>query len=105
MMDQMTGQSAATLMTSGGDARIVLDPATGLNRYYSAPRPSDVLAYASSTANDISTAAYAHVESLPVPGDRDYAARLETLRGRIRRAYAGAGGGGGGVGPAGRGRG
>ena len=81
----MTGPSAATLMTSGGDARIVLDPATGLNRYFSAPRPSDVLAYASSTANDISALAYAHVEALPVAPD--YGERLEALRGRIRRAY------------------
>ena len=83
----MNGPGAATLlMTSGGDARIVLDPATGLNRYFSAPRPSGALAYASSTANDMSAAAYAHVETLlnePV----DYAARLEALRGRIRAAY------------------
>ena len=28
---------AARLMTEGGDDRIVLDPETGLNRYYSAP--------------------------------------------------------------------
>jgi hypothetical protein len=40
-------ESAAALMTDGGDARILLDAATGLNRYYSAPRPRDVLAYAS----------------------------------------------------------
>jgi hypothetical protein len=85
----MTGQSAATLlMTSGGDARILLDPATGLNRYFSAPRPSDVLAYASSTANDISAAAFAHVEALAAAPGGDYAARLEALRDRIRRAYA-----------------
>ena len=51
--NERTGQAEATrLMTEGGDARLVLDEATGLNRYYSAPRPSDVLAYASSTAND-----------------------------------------------------
>ena len=52
------------IMTTGGDGRIVLDPATGLNRYHSAPRPSDVLAYASSTANDISPAAFAHVQGV-----------------------------------------
>ena len=50
---------AARLMTSGGDARLVLDPETGLNRYYSAPRPSAALAYASSTANAVSVAACA----------------------------------------------
>ena len=46
-------------MTGGGDGRILLDPATGLNRYHSAPRPREVLAYASSTANDISAKAFA----------------------------------------------
>ncbi len=85
--------AASGLMTSGGDARILLDPATGLNRYHSAPRPSRVLAYASSTANDISAAAFAHVETVlagmePDMGGREYAARLEALRGRIRAAYA-----------------
>ncbi|MGA9581004.1 MAG: hypothetical protein WBR13_03415 [Allosphingosinicella sp.] len=81
------------LMTTGGDARIVLRPETGLNRYHSAPRPSGVLAYASSTANDISAPAFAHVRTLtaelgPDLSGRAYAARLEALRGRIRRAYS-----------------
>jgi hypothetical protein len=78
------------LMTTGGDARIVLDPATGLNRYFSAPRPSDVLAYASSTANDISAEAFAHLSTLSVPPSvaaPAYTERLELLRTRIRRAY------------------
>jgi selenocysteine lyase/cysteine desulfurase len=84
--------AAALLMTTGGDARIVLDPATGLNRYFSAPRPSEVLAYASSTANDISPAAFREVQSIlaelgPEPPASRYASRLEALRGRIRRAY------------------
>jgi len=89
-------EEAARLMTQGGDARLFLDPATRLNRYYSAPRPSAALAYASSTANDISPGAFARAEQLlaeigadPSPGD--YAARLEALRGRIRRAYGVAG--------------
>ena len=60
----MPDANAAELMTMGGDARIVLDPGSGLNRYFSAPRPSKVLAFASSTANDISAAAYAHVEGV-----------------------------------------
>jgi hypothetical protein len=65
--------AAAEAMSTGGDARIRLDPATGLNRYYSAPRPSPVLAYASSTANDISPEGFARAERLldettrPVP--------------------------------------
>jgi hypothetical protein len=86
-------RAATRLMTTGGDARIVLDPQTGLNRYFSAPRPSKVLAYASSTANDISPQAFAHVEALLAGTDAvfsgaDYAARLEALRGRIRSAYS-----------------
>ncbi|MEA3052409.1 MAG: hypothetical protein QOG72_1312 [Sphingomonadales bacterium] len=85
--------SATLLMATGGDARIVLDPETGLNRYHSAPRPSGVLAYASSTANDISPEAFARVETLlaeigPNPDGAVYSDRLEGLRRRIRRAYA-----------------
>jgi hypothetical protein len=95
VMGDGSGQAAEAtrLMTTGGDARLLLDPATGLNRYFSAPRPSDTLAYASSTANDISAEAFEHVARLLdaigadlSPGD--YAERLEGLRGRIRRAYA-----------------
>jgi hypothetical protein len=93
MHDERGKDLAADLMTRGGDARIVLDPATGLNRYHSAPRPSAVLAYASSTANDVSAAAYAHAERVlaEMGGGLDgagYADRLEALRGRIRAAYA-----------------
>jgi hypothetical protein len=84
---------ATRLMTTGGDGRILLKPETGLNRYFSAPRPSGVLAYASSTANDISAAAFAHVGAvLPTIGDtlsgEAYTERLEALRARIRRAYS-----------------
>src|SRR5688572_29666469 len=83
---------AAQLMTEGCDARIVLKPETGLNRYYSAPRPSEVIAYASSTANDISAAAFARVEAVladigATPAAPVYAARLEAMRARIRAAY------------------
>lgn len=88
-----TRPSGATwLMTQGGDARILLDPATGLNPYHSAPAPSDVLAYASSTANDVSAPAFAHVEARlaefgPDPDARAYVDALEALRTRIRSAY------------------
>lgn len=86
-------RAATRLMTTGGDARIVLSPETGLNRYFSAPRPSGVLAYASSTANDISAEAFGHVETVlagfaPGLSGRAYADRLEVLRSRIRHAYA-----------------
>jgi hypothetical protein len=79
-------------MTGGGDARLLLDPGTGLNRYFSAPQPRSVLAYASSTANDISSAAFARAEMMLAevgadPAPDDYAARLEAMRGRIRAAY------------------
>ena len=89
----MADADACAVMTTGGDARIVLDPGSGLNRYLSAPRPSAVLAYASSTANDISPAAYAHVQRVLADIGRDlggaeYEVRLEGLRGRIRLAYA-----------------
>jgi selenocysteine lyase/cysteine desulfurase len=90
---QLRSRADATeIMTTGGDARIVIDPATGLNRYHSAPRPSEVLAYASSTANDISAAAFEHVEQVlaaigPEPSADAYAAALEALRSRIRAAY------------------
>ena len=76
---------AADLMTTGGDARITLDPARHRNRYYAAPYPQDVLAYASSTANDISADAFAQVSGL---GEPDYRAGLEALRRRIRAAYS-----------------
>ena len=81
-------------MTQGGDARIVLDPASGLNRYNSAPRPSPVLAFASSTANDLSADALAHLtRRFPQGAEalRDapaYGRVLEELRGEIRAAYA-----------------
>ena len=79
-------------MAEGGDARLTLDPKTGLNRYYSAPRPSPALAYASSTANDVSPQAFARAEAVlaeigAAPAAAVYAARLEALRARIRAAY------------------
>jgi hypothetical protein len=82
--------AATLLMASGGDARITLDPATGLNRYWSAPRPSTVTAYASSTANDLSDAAFAHVAALNISETMNgcaYSAALERLRVRLRAAY------------------
>ena len=85
-------EEATRLMTTGGDARILLDPASGLNRYYSAPRPSQALAFASSTANDISPEAFEHVvERLEAWGSDisagTYAEELERMRARIRGAY------------------
>jgi len=86
--------NATAIMAGGGDARLWLDPATGLNRYFSAPRPSETLAYASSTANDISADAFAHVEAVLAriaPDGRlspdHYALWLDRMRTRIRMAY------------------
>lgn len=83
----------ADWMTRGGDARIVLDPQSGLNRYHSAPYPRDVLAFASSTANDLSADAMAFLENEFASGaaklesGEDYAAYLDVLRGRVSAAY------------------
>ena len=97
--DNASADAACDLMTRGGDARIVLDPQTGLNRYHSAPRPSSVLAYASSTANDISADAYAHVTACLADLARDgvlpdemsgavYTRELERVRAGVRSAFA-----------------
>jgi selenocysteine lyase/cysteine desulfurase len=92
-MDGSDDSEATRLMTKGGDPRLDLDPATGRNRYHSAPRPSPDLAYASSTANDISEAAFDRVRRL-VPHSGDglaagaYRDRLEALRARIRGAWS-----------------
>lgn len=80
-------------MTRGGDARIVLDPQTGLNRYSSAPCPRDVLAFASSTANDLSPEADAWLRDRFPDGVAHlldgfaYSQCLEGLRDAIRTAY------------------
>jgi hypothetical protein len=78
---------AITLLSSGGDSRITLDPETGLNKYLSGPYPRTTLAYASSTANDMSPAAFARVTALAAEGSGNDEARLEGLRGRLRAAY------------------
>jgi hypothetical protein len=83
----------ARWMTSGGDARIILDAVSGLNRYHSAPYPRDVLAFASSTANDLSGDAMAFLESevgdtaAMLESAPAYDAYLDQLRARISSAY------------------
>lgn len=91
MPDRRLGE----LLSEGGDARIVVDPATRRNQYMSSPWPVDTVAYASSTANDISADAYAHgtrrlaalAPDLALSPEA-YAAALENLRRRILAAYA-----------------
>lgn len=92
MNDATIDSPAALAMTQGGDARIVLDPATGLNRYLSAPYPRDLLAYASSTANDVSEQGFARAEAVLKElggelGPAEYATRLDRMRARIRATY------------------
>lgn len=88
------GARVARLLTEGGDARIRLNPADGLNQYLVAPRPTHGIAYASSTANEISEKAFAHLQRRLATLDADggitpqaYAEALESLRRRIRQAY------------------
>lgn len=81
-------------MTRGGDARIVLDRVSGVNRYFSTPYPRDVLAFASSTANDLSADAHAYLaarfgeEAHRLERGDAYAAMLDTLREEVCEAYA-----------------
>ena len=68
------------LLSSGGDERITLDPATGLNKYFSAPYPRVTRAFASSTANDLSREAFARAVELATAAAGTYAERLDGLR-------------------------
>lgn len=83
-----TAREAIRLLASGGDARIDLDPITRLNRYFAAPYPRQTRAFASSTANDISREAFAHIcAALPDWERLSYARRLDNLRQRLTVAY------------------
>ena len=92
-MTQIADITLHEWMTLGGDDRIILNPETGLNRYASTPFPRDVLAFASSTANDLSPEADAFLnERFPngaehlEAGDA-YAHCLDDLRETLRAAY------------------
>ncbi|MEP3051642.1 MAG: hypothetical protein ABJP48_01505 [Erythrobacter sp.] len=77
------------LLSSGGDARISLNPKNGLNKYFSAPYPRDLIAYSSSTVNDVSASAFAHLRVRLIEiAQRSYADLLEGLRRRLSAAYA-----------------
>lgn len=86
VQDEITAELIA-LLSSGGDARTALDPKSGLNKYYSAPYPRRTMAYASSTANDLSPDAFEHLRGVLSAGLPDYAAHLDSLRARITSAY------------------
>jgi hypothetical protein len=92
-LPEIVDSSLHDWMTRGGDARITLDPRTGLNRYSSTPFPRDVLAFASSTANDLSPEADDWLRARYPAGaamlgnGAAYAACLDELRVSIRAAY------------------
>ncbi|MEO1044479.1 MAG: hypothetical protein AAFX04_03460 [Pseudomonadota bacterium] len=84
----------AYLLTQGGDERITVDPETGTNRYFATPYPRDTIAYASSTANDISRDAWRYLRSRWPQVTKDstvngveYAHELERIRTELRAAY------------------
>ena len=84
--DERTGH-LIDLLAGGGDARLTLNRATGLNRYMSGPYPRDVLAFASSTANDISPDAFRYLLARPPVQNGGYGAALDAMRERLRAAF------------------
>ena len=79
-----------TLLTSGGDERIEINLASGLNRYGCAVRPrAGEIAFSSSTASTLSAAAYAaageSLDRLLASSDpaRAYELEMERLRGQL----------------------
>jgi selenocysteine lyase/cysteine desulfurase len=85
----------ARMITAGGDRRIWVPAGSDVNIYGASPFPREMLGLSASTANDISIGAFAHLQRVVAqwePGHAldgaAYAAALETLRARIRKAYA-----------------
>lgn len=82
------------MLASGGDRRITVARGNNTNIYGASPWPRTTLGYASSTANDISLSAFAHLERFVAgwpPGSLIdpalYAAALDDQRRRIRDAW------------------
>jgi hypothetical protein len=82
------------MLTSGGDRRIKLGAGADVNMYGASPFPRDLLGFAASTANDISSAAFDQLAGVVTnwPSGRAlsgaaYGAALEKMRERIRAAY------------------
>jgi hypothetical protein len=90
---ERTRIDTTALLTDGGDGRIELDDASGVNRYGCAPRPdADIAAYGSSTASTISIAAFAAAQRLTArlsdeaahtPRPVIYRQELARIRGRL----------------------
>jgi hypothetical protein len=82
------------LLVSGGDPRLAVNPASGLNDYGCRPSPCpDTLSFASSTATSISERAYDRAgrardelmrSAIAVGIDAAFDARLEAMRGELR---------------------
>jgi hypothetical protein len=92
--DDLLTDPLAILMTGGGDERILIDPATGLNRYKTAPHPQNLIAYSSSTANFVSAPAMAEVRRrlMTLAPDfqmtgQQYAKGLDDIRVRLRATW------------------
>lgn len=86
----------AELMALGGDARISVDEASGLNSYGCAPKPMPAISYASSTASTVSAGAFAQARAFHFrlqeqaaqrPIADVYADAMEEARARLRRLY------------------
>ena len=83
------------LLTSGGDPRLLVEPATGLNAYGCSPRPRpEAITFASCTASSISEGAYAAAEACRQGLRRDlaagrfpdsFASEAESVRARLAR--------------------
>ena len=90
---ERTRIDTVALLTDGGDGRIEIDEASGVNRYGCAPRPDPGIApYGSSTASTISTAAFAAAQRLTArlsdeaaraPRPLVYRQELERIRDRL----------------------
>jgi selenocysteine lyase/cysteine desulfurase len=94
-MEHQPNQAVSHLLTLGGDERIVPAHADGTNKYHSSPFPRQTVTFASSTANDISVAAFDHLTSFvaqnaisPDMGGADYARHLDAVRERLGKAYS-----------------
>ena len=80
-MADMDFPRLSQMLAQGGDERITIDPRSGRNRYLSATTPRGALAYGSSTANDISADAYAHLlGTMPANGMSDGVWQCTTAR-------------------------
>ncbi|GGB63491.1 hypothetical protein [Blastomonas aquatica] len=94
-MEHDSNTAVSHLLTIGGDERIVPAHADGTNKYFSSPFPRKTVTYASSTANDISGAAFDHLGAFvaqhgitPDMDGADYARHLGAARSRLTAAYS-----------------